>query len=123
MTFGFDGVIIEFLLVRDEGTVDLFLAFEGGNMSPIYVMIDSTATGNRIKELMDKNGVSVNDLREACGFERPQAIYKWLSGKSLPAMDNMVIVSRLLHTTIDDILVTNEDVFVLGESDPNFLFE
>ena len=87
-------------------------------MSPIYVMIDSTATGNRIKELMDKNGVSVNDLREACGFERPQAIYKWLSGKSLPARDNMLIVSRLLHTTIDDILVTNEDVFVLGERPP-----
>ena len=79
-------------------------------MEPIYVMIDLTATGNRIKELMVENKVSVSDLQEACGFERPQAIYKWLSGKSLPSMDNMVIIRIMLHTTIDDIIVisTNE---------------
>ena len=78
-------------------------------MSPIYVMIDLTATGNRIKELMVENKVNVSDLQKACGFERPQAIYKWLSGKSLPSMDNMVIIRIILHTTIDDILVINTD--------------
>ena len=79
-------------------------------MSPIYVMIDLTATGNRIKQLMTENHVSVSDLQEACGFERPQAIYKWLSVKSLPSMDNIVIIRIMLHTTIDDIIVisTNE---------------
>ena len=81
-------------------------------MSPIYVMIDLTATGNRIKELMVENNVSVSDLQKACGFERPQAIYKWLSGKSLPSMDNMVIIRIILHTTIDDILVINTDEYV-----------
>ncbi len=80
-------------------------------MSPIYVMIDLTATGNRIKELMVENKVSVSDLQKACGFERPQAIYKWLSGKSLPSMDNMVIIRIILHTTIDDILVINTDEY------------
>ena len=78
-------------------------------MSPIYVMIDLTATGNRIKELMVENKVSVSDLQKSCGFERPQAIYKWLSGKSLPSMDNMVIIRIIPHTTIDDILVINTD--------------
>ena len=81
-------------------------------MSPIYVMIDLTATGNRIKQLMIENHVTVKDLQEACGFERPQAIYKWLSGKSLPSMDNMIIIRIMLHTTIDDILVTNVDEYV-----------
>ena len=73
-------------------------------------MIDLTATGKRIKQLMMENHVTVKDLQEACGLERPQAIYKWLSGKSLPSMDNMVIIRIMLHTTIDDIIVisTNE---------------
>ena len=80
-------------------------------MSPIYVMIDLVATGNRIKELMELNDVKVCDLQKACGFERPQAVYKWLSGKSLPSMDNMVIIRIILHTTIDDILVINTDEY------------
>lgn len=80
-------------------------------MSPIYVMIDLTATGKRIKQLMMENHVTVKDLQEACGLERPQAIYKWLSGKSLPSMDNMIIIRIMLHTSIDDILVTNVDEY------------
>lgn len=79
-------------------------------MAPIYVMINPAETGNHIRSLMDINGLSVRDVQEACGFERPQAVYKWLSGKSLPTIDNMLILSRILHTSIDNILVTNEDV-------------
>lgn len=37
-----------------------------------------------------------------------QAVYKWLSGSSLPSLDNMVILSRILHTSIEDILVVEE---------------
>ena len=97
---------IKNLPVRDDGTIDLFFRLKKEeNMSPIYVMIDLVATGNRIKELMELNDVKVCDLQKACGFERPQAVYKWLSGKSLPSMENMVVIRIMLHTTIDDILV------------------
>ena len=48
----------------------------------------------------------------AFGFENPQAIYKWISGKSLPSIDNFIILSRLLHTTIEDILVIDGDSFL-----------
>lgn len=82
-------------------------------MAPIYVMINPAETGHHIRSLMDTNGLSVRDVQEACGFERPQAVYKWLSGKSLPTIDNMLILSKLLHTPIDNILVTNEDVVFL----------
>lgn len=46
------------------------------------------------------------------GFETPQAVYKWLSGKSLPSLDNFVILSRLLNTSIEDILVIDGDSFL-----------
>ena len=48
----------------------------------------------------------------AMGFETPQAVYKWLSGKSLPSLDNFVILSRLLNTSIEDILVIDGDSFL-----------
>lgn len=52
----------------------------------------------------------MKDVQNAMGFENPQAIYKWISGRSLPSLDNFVILSRLLHTSIEDILVVDGDV-------------
>ena len=50
------------------------------------------------------------DVQGAMGFENPQAIYKWISGKSLPSLDNFLILSRLLHASIEDILVVDGDI-------------
>ena len=67
-------------------------------------------TGAQIRKLMMKNGYTVRDVQGAMGFENPQAIYKWISGKSLPSLDNFLILSRLLHASIEDILVVDGDI-------------
>ena len=64
----------------------------------------------QIKKLLMENDYTVKDVQSAMGFENPQAIYKWISGRSLPSLDNFVILSRLLHTSIEDILVVDGDV-------------
>ena len=79
-------------------------------MKPMYLSIQSRETGKKIKDLLRENGYTVRDIQDACGFENPQAIYKWISGRSLPSLDNFVILSRLLHTSIEDILVIDGDV-------------
>jgi len=83
-------------------------------MKPIYMSISQQATGDKIKELLKEQGFTVRDIQCAMGFENPQAIYKWLSGKSLPSLDNLVILSKVLHTSMDEILVID------GESLPQF---
>mgnify|MGYP004500702071 CR=1 FL=1 len=79
-------------------------------MKTMYLSIQQKETGKRIKNLFMENGYTVKDVQYAMGFENPQAIYKWISGKSLPSLDNFVILSRLLHTSIEDILVVDGDV-------------
>lgn len=83
-------------------------------MGPMYLSIRPDETGSRIKKLLVENGYTVKDVQGAMGFENPQAIYKWISGKSLPSLDNFVILSRLLHTHIEDILVIDGDIVRLG---------
>lgn len=48
----------------------------------------------------------MRDLQIVFGFEEPQAVYKWQSGKNLPGVDNLyalgvlldgIIVSRTIH--------------------------
>ncbi len=79
-------------------------------MKPMYVSIQQEETGNRMKRLLKESGYTVKDVQNAMGFENPQAVYKWLSGRSLPSIDNFIILSRLLHTTIEDILVIDGDI-------------
>ena len=66
-------------------------------MKPVYLSILQKETGTRIKTLLKEKGYTVKDIQEAMGFEYPQAIYKWLSGNSLPTLDNFVILSRVLN--------------------------
>mgnify|MGYP000926826476 CR=1 FL=1 len=77
-------------------------------MQPVYLSIQQKATGERIRELLKKNGYTVKDIQKFMGFENPQAIYKWISGRSLPS-----ILSKVLHTSIEDILVVDGDIFAL----------
>ena len=79
-------------------------------MEPMYLSIQQKETGRQIKKLLMENDYTVKDVQSAMGFENPQAIYKWISGRSLPSLDNFVILSRLLHTSIEDILVIDGDI-------------
>lgn len=79
-------------------------------MEPMYLSIQPEETGKRIRKLLLEQGYTIREIQGAFGFENPQAIYKWLSGKSLPSIDNFIILSRLLHTTIEDILVIDGDI-------------
>ena len=79
-------------------------------MEPVYLSIQPAETGKQIKRLLLENGYTIREIQGAFGFENPQAIYKWISGKSLPSLDNFIILSRLLHTSIEDILVIDGDI-------------
>ena len=70
--------------------------------------IDPVKTGANIVRLRKAAGLSVHDLQEAFGFHSPQAIYKWQNGITLPTVDNLIVLAKLLNVRIDDILVTTD---------------
>ena len=70
-----------------------------------YPVIDVEKTGKNIQRLREQRGLSVNDVREFMGFGDPQAIYQWQKGISLPNVDNLCALSKLLDVPMDDILV------------------
>ena len=82
-------------------------------MDQICIQIQMEQTGKHIRKLLMDNGYSVRDIQHAMGFSSPQAVYKWLSGQSLPSVDNLVVLSKILHTSIDNILVVDGDFCLL----------
>lgn len=81
-------------------------------MKPVYLSIQQRETGQRIRQLLKENGYTIRDVQEAMGFENPQAVYKWTSGKSLPSLDNLLILSKILNTSMENILVFDGDVVI-----------
>lgn len=70
--------------------------------------INQTLTGENIKLMMVMNRVTYRDIQERLGFNTPQAIYKWIHGKNLPSIDNLVVLAEIFHCKIEDILILDE---------------
>lgn len=68
--------------------------------------IDVEATAQRIDACRIENNFSVRDLQNVFGFSSPQAVYGWIRARSVPSIDNLVVLASVLHTTIDDLIVT-----------------
>ncbi len=67
-------------------------------------VINLPMTGAKINLLRKKANISVKEIQEVFGFESPQAIYKWIHGKNLPTVDNLIILAEIFNVTVDDIL-------------------
>lgn len=66
--------------------------------------INLLMTGANINSLRKKANMSVKDVQKVFGFSTPQAIYKWIHGKSLPSVDNLLILANVFDVSIEDIL-------------------
>lgn len=69
-------------------------------------VIDMISTGKRITALQKEKGITAKDIQKACGFSGVQAVYAWKSGKSMPSLDNLVILASIFNVTLNDIVVT-----------------
>ena len=70
--------------------------------------IDTAATGRNIKRLRQEEGLTINDLQEALGFETPYSIYRWQKGDTVPSVDNLVILADIFDVAMDEIVVRIE---------------
>ena len=77
-------------------------------MMCMTVRVNMIETGNNIIRLRKMKGISVKQIQEAMGFNTPQAIFKWQRGETMPTIDNLLILSEMFETTIDEILIRDK---------------
>ena len=83
---------------------------------PAHLMIlsiNAQKTGAHLKHLVGSHGYTIQEIMSITGVSSQQAIYKWYSGKSLPSIENLLILSRTLQTPINELLVTDEGPFFM----------
>lgn len=74
-----------------------------------YPVLDMKATGARIRELRMSHHLTVEQVATYMGFESEQAVYKWQRGDCLPTVDNLYALSKLFETSIENILIEQQE--------------
>lgn len=77
------------------------------NKKESVVELDIIATGERIKQYMEDEGVSIRELSKVMNVSF-QSVYKWQKGESLPTVSNFYILGQILGIDIDDMLVARK---------------
>ena len=71
-----------------------------------FPIIDTKKTGENIKEIMKIKEVSVTSIASFLGISEKSSVYKWFRGESLPSLDNMFAISKILGVPMENIIVT-----------------
>ncbi len=66
--------------------------------------INLEKTGERIQQLRKERGLAVRQITDTLGLI-PQTYYKWTYGKSVPSIDNLVMLADVFGVKVDDIIV------------------
>ena len=73
-------------------------------------VINSEATCIKIKEIFEERGLTAKQVQRELQLDSVQAVYKWISPncKTMPSLDNLVLLANLMDCTLEDIIVVNE---------------
>ncbi len=74
-----------------------------------YPQIDMQKTGELLRVLCARKGISVRDIQDSLGLASNQAVYDWFNGKTLPTLNNFLALSRILEMKMEDMLVISSD--------------
>ena len=75
-----------------------------------YPKIDIKRTGRLLKRECLRQNYSVKDIQHYLQIGAYQSIYAWFNGKSLPSLDNMFALSRLLGKSVEELIVCQDEV-------------
>lgn len=73
-------------------------------MQEIKKHIHVSKTGYNLCRLLDDRNISVKDIANSLNISQV-AVYKWLSGTSLPTLEHFFQISQILNIPIDEIIV------------------
>lgn len=62
-------------------------------------------TGMRIKKAIDESGYSARELQQMLGLATIQPVYRWQQGRTLPTLDHLYALCKILNISMDDIIV------------------
>ena len=76
-----------------------------------YPNLDLKQSGNLLRYQIRKSGYSVQDIQNYLVLSCPQPVYRWFQGKTLPSVDHLYALSRLLGVHMEELLAGPQESF------------
>lgn len=70
-----------------------------------FPVIDKELTGEKLRGEFKKKNISAREVQEFLCLGSTQTVYDWYKGRTLPSLDNMVALSRLLGCQVEELLI------------------
>lgn len=74
-----------------------------------YPGLDLKQSGNLLRYQIRKCGYTVRDIQEYLVLSCPQPVYRWFQGKTLPSVDHLYALSRLLGVHMEELLAGGQE--------------
>ncbi|MCI8401431.1 MAG: helix-turn-helix transcriptional regulator [Lachnospiraceae bacterium] len=74
-----------------------------------YSNIDMKLTGMLLRLYMGQSGYTAKEIQNFLHLSCPQPIYRWMSGKVLPSVNHLYVLSRLFGCHMEALLATERD--------------
>lgn len=71
----------------------------------VITSIDIVMTGKRIHHAILDSGYTLKEIREMLFIKHPQPVYRWIHGYTLPSVDNLYGLSKILNVHMEDLIV------------------
>lgn len=78
----------------------------------MFPVINLRETGVNLHRIMDKRGITPNDVKEFLNLGTVQSVYNWCNGLNMPTIDNLYALSQLLQVSIDEIICGNRNAII-----------
>jgi len=83
-----------------------------------FPAIDTKRTGEHLRDMFRERNISPKKIQELLRIGSTQTIYDWYNGRTLPSMDNMVALSRLLGCNMEEEIAERANLDVTEVEQP-----
>lgn len=73
-----------------------------------FASIDLERTGVKIKELCANQGITPRQIQEEMHLAGVRAVYKWFDGDTLPSIENLYALAKMLGVPMEEIIVERD---------------
>lgn len=75
----------------------------------IGISLDMRMTGELLNYMIRKRGYTVSEIQEELSLSCPQPIYRWIRGQTMPSIDNLYKLSKILNVHMDELVIPSRD--------------
>ena len=83
----------------------------------VGISLDMWMTGQVLNNKIRKRGYTVAEIQKELKLSCPQPVYRWINGQTMPSIDNLYRLSKLLKVHMEDLVIPRrDDVWILHRS-------